>query len=214
MAAANTGILLIGAGALARDVVDILGASTFSAAYVDPEFEVSTIGGVPVVTNWEDARRRASHYVLGVSDIAHRERVRSVAASAGLVPAPALVSSLARVASGAVLSPGCMVGHFAVVGPAARLGRDTLLMHQAIVAHDASIEEGCVLCAGACVNGNVTLGPRCFLGPKALLLPGVRLGHDSFVAAGAVCFRDAPAHSMLVGNPARRAASKPKHQPR
>ena len=212
MSTSKKGILLIGAGALARDIVDCFGAGTFIAAYVDPKFAVAAVGVVPMVTDWDEARRRASHYVLGVSDIAHRERARNAAAAAGLLPAAPLVSSLARVAGDAQLAPGCMVGHFAVIGPAARLGVDTLLMHAAIVAHDSSVEEGSVLCAGACINGNAAIGPRCFVGPNAVVLPNVRIGHDSFVAAGAVCFRDAPARSFLLGNPARRR-TPPKPKP-
>lgn len=199
------GVLLIGAGALARDIVDIFGAGAFSAAYVDPEFAVASVAGVPVVTSWEEAQQRASHYVLGASDIAYRERARSIAASSSLLPAPAMVSGLARVARDATLGDGCVVGHFAVIGPSAHLGTHTLVMHSALVAHDSWVDSGSVICAGACVNGNVRIGPRCFIGPNAVLVPRIQLGHDCLVAAGAACFRDVPAQSSMVGNPARRA---------
>jgi len=198
-------VLLIGAGALARDIVDGFGADAFVAAYVDPEFATASLAGVPVVTDWQEARRRASHYVLATADVAYRQRARAMARAASLPPAPAMVSSLARVAGDACLGAGCLIGHFAVIGPAARLGEDTLVMHSALVAHDASVGEGSVICAGACVNGNVHIGPRCFIGPNAVLMPKIEFGHDCLIAAGAACFRGAPALSSLIGNPARRA---------
>lgn len=201
------GVLLIGAGALARDIIDLVGADRFAAAYVDPQFAVASVSGVPVVTSWEEARQRASHYILATSNIAHREIARRLATAAALLPAPAVISALARIASDARIGAGCVVGHFAVIGPTAHLGEDTLVMHSAIVAHDSVVEECSVICAGACVNGNVRIGPRCFIGPNAVLVPKLQFGHDSVVAAGAACFRDAPAHSFLVGNPARRSAS-------
>lgn len=203
------GILLIGAGALARDIIDVFGVETFVAAYVDPSHAVAAVSGLPVVTSWEAASRRASHYVLGVSDMPLRERARQMAAAVGLRAAPAMVSPLARLAADAQLAAGCMVGHFVVIGPAASVGEDSLLMHGAILAHDARVEAGGVICAGACINGNVHLGPRCFVGPNAVLAPKIRLGHDCVVAAGAACFRDAPPHSLLVGNPARKTSSPP-----
>ena len=204
---------MIGAGALARDIIDLVGAGRFAAAYVDPQFAVDSVAGVPVVTTWQEARRRSSHYVLATLDMAHRQRARQLAAAASLLPAPPIVSSLARVAGDARLDDGCVVGHFSVIGPAARLGVDTLVMHSALVAHDSVVEECTAICAGACINGNVRIGPRCFIGPNATLAPNIRIDHDSAVAAGAVCFRDATPHSFLVGNPARRTAAGPGHHP-
>ena len=198
-------ILLIGSGALARDFVESFGRDAFVAIYVDPQFPVTQIDGLPVFTDWKEARDRASHYVIGFSDIEQRERVRGHAKSAGLLPASPFISRFAVIASDASLSPGCAVGHFAVVGPSARLCEDVLVMHSAVIAHDASVGVNTLLCAGARLGGYVQIGSGCFVGPNAVVSPRVKIGSNSHIAGGASCFRDAEAYSVLIGNPARQA---------
>jgi len=198
-------ILLIGAGALACDFIDLFGQDRFVAAYVDPQFaQGDSVDGVPICTDWQQAVRLASHYVLAVSSIDHRERARSLAAEAGLELASPFVSPTARVAKSATLARGSAIGHFAVIGPAAQLGSDCLIMHGAVVGHDSRIEDNVVVCAGVCIGGYATVGARSFVGTNAVLAPKVSVGSNSFIAAGAACLRDAPEKSRLIGNPAKR----------
>jgi sugar O-acyltransferase (sialic acid O-acetyltransferase NeuD family) len=197
-------IILIGAGSLSRDLVDCFGAGAFVGTYVDPQFPAASIRGLPVLSNWEDVCDIASHYMLGISDVAHRERASFVARQAGLLPAPPLVSRLAVVAADAVLAPGCAVGHMAVIGPSARLGENTLVMHQAIVAHDVVVGTNSVLCAGVSLGGHVHIGANTFIGSNAVLVPKLKIGAGTHIAAGAACFRDAEPGSTWIGNPARR----------
>ena len=51
--------------------------------------------------------------------------------------------------------------------------------------------------------GGVIIGNCCWIGEKAIILSGVTLGDYCVVGAGSVVTKDAPAYSMLVGNPAR-----------
>jgi acetyltransferase EpsM len=199
-------ILLIGAGAGARDMIDFFGADRFVAAYVDPQFaQAGNVDGVPIVIDWTQAIRMATHYMLAVSAIDHRERAVALAAAAGLIPASPLVSAMARVAATATLAPGCMVGHFSAVGSAARIDENCLIMHGVVVGHNSIIEPNVIVCAGVSIGGYVTLGARTFVGTNAVVAPSVSIGRDSFVAAGAACLRDAPANSSLIGNPAKRS---------
>lgn len=201
-------ILLVGAGALARDIIDLIGADRFVAAYVDAEFiQADSVDGVRICKEWRQAAQLASHYVLAVSSIEHRERASVLAAGAGLEPASPIVSITSRIASKATLARGCVVGHFSTVGPAVRIGLNSLIMHGVVVGHDSVIEENVVVCAGVCLGGYVTIGTRSFVGTNAVVAPKVNVGSDSFVAAGAACLRDAPANSRLIGNPAKRIAS-------
>lgn len=199
-------IILIGAGALTRDLVEAFGAAAFAAIYVDPAYAAASIGGLPVLTSWEAARGRGGHYLLGVSDIAHRARAAAAAEAAGLAPAPAMVTHTAIVAADATLAPGAAVGHMVVIGPAARLAGNTLVMHGAVVGHDVELGANSVLCAGVSLGGHVRLGGDSFIGSNAVLAPGLVFGQHSYVAAGAACFRDGPPHSRWIGNPARRVA--------
>jgi len=198
-------VVLIGAGALARDFIDAFGPAAFSGMMVDPQYVVAPIHGVPVYTDWQDVRRVATHYVLAVSDIGHRVRALATVDAQGLLPAPPMVTGSAIVARDAVLEAGACVGHLAVVGPNAHLGVNSLVMHGAVVGHDAMIGANSVFCAGVSVGGNAVVGARCFVGANAMLAPRVRFGDDVYAAAASACFRDAEAGSRWIGNPARRS---------
>jgi sugar O-acyltransferase (sialic acid O-acetyltransferase NeuD family) len=199
-------ILLIGAGALARDIVGLFGSHTFVAAYVDPEFSTDSFTELPVTTSWNMASEAATHYIIAVSDIAHRTAAISAARRAGLKPASALLAPSAIIAADAIISSGCVIGHFVVVGPNARIGENVLVMHNANVAHDSSIGENTVVSAGVKISGNVEVGRDCFIGPNAALIPEIRIGANSLIGAGAACFKNANANSILMGNPAREIA--------
>jgi acetyltransferase-like isoleucine patch superfamily enzyme len=49
----------------------------------------------------------------------------------------------------------------------------------------------------------VSIGPGAFLGINSAVLPGVTVGEGAYVGANAVVVQDVPAHSVVVGNPAR-----------
>jgi UDP-3-O-[3-hydroxymyristoyl] glucosamine N-acyltransferase len=198
-------ILLIGAGALASDLIDMFGPGRFAGAYVDPEYRRGDeLDGVPVYSHWTQAAAVASHYLLAVSSIEHRERAMALAADAGLIAASPMVSPCARVARSAELERGCVVAHFSAVGPQARVAANGLLMHGVVLGHNSVLEANVVVCAGVSIGGYVEIGSRSFIGTNAVLAPKIHLGPDSFVAAGAACLRSAPARSLLIGNPARR----------
>jgi len=52
-------------------------------------------------------------------------------------------------------------------------------------------------------HADTHIGDNCFIGARAIVMAGVRIGAGCIVGAGAVVTRDAPAGSVLAGNPAR-----------
>ncbi len=198
-------VLLLGAGALAADLIDLFGAAAFVGAYVDPAFQRAThVDGVTIQSDWASAVSAASHYVLASSSIEHRARASAQAERAGLHPASPMVSPTSRLARTAKLAPGGVVGHFCAVGPATSVGMHGLLMHGVVLGHDAVLGDNVVVCAGAAIAGYVKIGSGSFIGTLAVLAPNIELGRDCVVGAGAACLRSAPHRSLLVGNPARR----------
>src|ERR1700712_4057700 len=47
------------------------------------------------------------------------------------------------------------------------------------------------------------IGDYCFIGARAIIMPGVEVGNHCIVASGAVVMKNAPAHSVVMGNPGR-----------
>lgn len=105
------------------------------------------------------------------------------------------------------VGPGTWIGAFTVIDGSGGL----------------SIGAGCDISAGAQIYSHSTvagavsararpieraateIGDNCHVGAGAIVLMGCRIGSQSVVAAGAVvpAFTQAPAHSLLVGVPAR-----------
>lgn len=197
-------ILLIGAGALARDMVECFGRDRFIAVFVDPEHAAhATLAGLDVLSDWSAARARASHYLVAIGDMAGRRQTLAAARGAGLQPASPLVSTDARLAADCRIGRGSAIGHFSMVGPAATIDEDCVVMHGCTVGHDSVVGQNVVMCPGTRIGGYTRVGADVFFGPNAVLSPRVAVGAGCHVAAGAAVFRDVPAARLVIGNPAR-----------
>lgn len=116
-----------------------------------------------------------------------------------------VVHPSACVAAGVMLDEGVQVMAGAVIQDGARIGGNAIINTGAIVDHDCVIGAHSHVAPGATLSGGVTVGCCCHIGTGSVMIQSVGLGEDSLVAAGAVVTRSFPAHSFLVGVPARMA---------
>ncbi|MDC0935753.1 acetyltransferase [Pirellulales bacterium] len=109
----------------------------------------------------------------------------------------AIVASDAELGEGVILCPRAListnvsVGNFVTVNVASSIG------------HDARIGDGCTLSGHCDVTGNVVLEEGVFLGSHASIVPGKRVRAHASISAGSVVVRNAPAHSVMAGVPAK-----------
>ena len=84
------------------------------------------------------------------------------------------------------------------------VGRGTNIQELCVLHEKTTIGAQCTIGHGAIVHG-CTIGDRCLIGMGAILLDGAVLGDDCIVGAGALVTgkTDAPAGSVLLGNPAK-----------
>jgi sugar O-acyltransferase (sialic acid O-acetyltransferase NeuD family) len=201
-------IVLLGAGALARDLIAIYGRERFAVAYVEPAFrnDQHVVSGVGIVSDWTRLLTQASHYLLAVADQDARAALQARARAEGLIPCEPLVYPASFCAASARMGRGSVVTCFVVLGDAAEIAEDTLIMHHTTVGHDSRVGDLSVVCPGVSLGGGSTLGRNCFVGANAVTAPGVSVGDAAVIAAGAACLADVPVGGFAIGSPARRVA--------
>jgi acetyltransferase-like isoleucine patch superfamily enzyme len=89
------------------------------------------------------------------------------------------------------------------VGAMTTIGRDVLLMHNAVIGHDSRLGNNSIVLPGAWVGGHVTVGEDVLLGANSVTAPGLSIGSRCVLAPGAACLKPLPADSTLIGNPGR-----------
>lgn len=123
-----------------------------------------------------------------------------------------VVSQLTRWLTGIEIHPGATIGRRffidhgmgVVIGETSEIGDDCML-YQGVTLGGTSLEQ---------TKRHPTLGNGVTVGAGAKVLGPVTIGEESAVGANAVVVKSAPAHSVLVGVPAKdRKRTKEEHQP-
>ena len=206
-------VVLIGAGGHARVLIDALRADQEAelCAVVDSNRDLwsSDLDGVPVVGGDECLKKLsqtgATHFVIAMGGLGQAELRRKLfehALQLGLTPAAvrhpaATCSSRAEIANGVQLLAQC------VVNAGATLLENSIINTAAIVEHDCWIDSHAHIAPRACLAGGVHVGTGAHVGLGAVVKEKVRIGEHAVVGAGAVVIQDVPAHSTVVGVPAK-----------
>jgi sugar O-acyltransferase (sialic acid O-acetyltransferase NeuD family) len=187
-------LLLIGGGGHCRSCIDVIEATG--------RFEIA---GIVDFNETSDAARLGYPW-LGNDDAlpALLSKYRSVLITVGQVKSPdtrialfeklstlgaefpVIVSPLAHVSRHAVVQPGTIVMHGAIINASASVGENCIINSQALVEHDASVGAHCHLSTGAKLNGDVHVGVGTFIGSGAVVHHGVLIDRRCIVGAGAV----------------------------
>ncbi len=206
-----TRVLILGAGGHAQVVADILLAMQRAGQAVE------------VVGFLDDAAHRQGRRMLGLpvlgplavrGDVPHdalvvaigdnraRARVQRALQDAGerlfVARHPrAVLAPDVQVGPGTVIAAGVVVNTGTVVG------EGVILNTGCTVDHHNRIHAFAHIAPGAHLAGEVTVGEGALVGVGAAVIPGRSIGPWAVVGAGAAVVRDVPAHTTVVGVPAR-----------
>lgn len=205
--------VLIGGGGHAWSLLDAFhdGLRFRPVAVLDSDRSLwnSCINGVPVVG--DDSRLPSlsadgvRHFVVGLGGIGDnrpRRRLFDHTRNRGFLPASvihrtAFAAPSARIAEGAQLLAGVLVGARAEIEENAILNTGSIVEHDCRVKAHAHVATGAILCGG------VTVGIGAHIGAGAVVIQGIKIGDWAMVGAGAVVIRNVRPHSVVAGVPAR-----------
>jgi sugar O-acyltransferase (sialic acid O-acetyltransferase NeuD family) len=210
-----TPLLLVGAGGLARETLELVQACNRIAAAWDvlgildddPRLHGSHVLGVPVVGPSEAVHDYPQALVNAcVASPSDPSRRLALVTRLGL-PSDryaTLVHPAAVVPGSADLGPGCVLHATTVITADVRLGAHVAIMPAVVLTHDDVVGDGVTFGAGARVAGGVTIERGAYVGSGALVREGVVVGAAAVVGMGAVVTRSVPPGEVWAGVPARR----------
>lgn len=178
---------------------------------VDAEYlRESKFCGRPVL-EFEEALRRYGpdthelFIAIGFLATVPRQRKFELARERGYT-LPSYVHPSAWVAENVRIGANTLIQEQAVVAPFARLGEDVFLCPQVGVNHHTRIGAHCFIAPGAVVAGDADIGEACFIGAHATIRDRVRVGARCVIGAGALIMKDCDADGVYsVAGTGRRA---------
>jgi sugar O-acyltransferase (sialic acid O-acetyltransferase NeuD family) len=200
-------LLILGTGAFAEEVADLVSASDeyeLSGFVENLERSRCQRGLLGLPVHWIDDVAALTDTHEGICAIGTTARRGFVdqAAALGLRFA-SLRHPSAVIAPSAELAPGTIAGAAVVVGAHTRVGAHTILNRGVLVGHHTRVGECVTISPGANVAGRVTVQDRAYIGMGAIVLEDLTIEAGSLVGAGSVVTRDVPAHTQVLGAPAR-----------
>ncbi len=112
-------------------------------------------------------------------------------------PSSVVANSLSS-AAGVIIAPNC------TVAPNTKFGTCTYLNFNCGVGHETIIGAFTQINPGAQIGGAANIGDKVLIGSGATVLQGITVENNATVGSGATVFSKVIAHSVVLGNPARR----------
>lgn len=201
----TSGVLLVGASGLAREV--LAAGITGVAGILDDDVELhgTAIAGIPVVGPLVDAGKRPETLLVCIGPSLGRRSVVRRLSEFGVADDrfDTYVARSARIGRSSVVAPGSILLDSVVVTADAAIGRHVVVMPNCTITHDDILEDFATLAAGVCLGGTVRISEAAYLGMNASVRQGLTIGAESTVGMGAVVLHDVPDEATWAGVPAR-----------
>ena len=212
-------ILIIGAGAQARYIINTVQVSTSSGfnnsnpriiglidTHNNPSIWSTKIDGFPVLGNLDtlDDYPPSPHLRLFTAISNSRmKRTISVDLLNRGYEFGKLVHPSAIIASRVSISYDVVINAHVVVETGSNIGHHVIIHAGAIIEHDNQIGDFVNIGPGVTTAGRVNIRPGATVFTGAVIKPDIEIGENSIVGAGAVVIRDVSPCTIVAGVPAR-----------
>jgi sugar O-acyltransferase (sialic acid O-acetyltransferase NeuD family) len=216
---APTGLLIVGAGGLARETAAAVHAinehkRTFRLlGFLDdnPALHGTVRDGVTILggSSMVDDSPEVAVVVCVASPRDQLVRAR-VVERLGLPSHryATLIHPSASVGAGCQVGPGSILLAQTVLTADVTVGEHVAVMPQTVLTHDDVIERYATLASGVRLGGTVRLGEGCYIGAGALVREGLTIGAGALIGMGSTVLHDVPAGEVWIGSPARPRAAR------
>lgn len=216
---------IIGAGGFGREVMPIARAnlsiantSTKGGAYEMVFVEENPISNkvnntkVLSIEDYLNASYKAKYFSIAIADSLVRERIAKVMLKHECQPFSIQSPSLTTYDEN-VIGEGAILCANTIITSNARIGRFFHANLNSYIAHDCVIGDYVTFAPNVHCNGNVHIEDHAYIGTGAIIKPGssrepVIVGEGAVVGMGGVVTKSVPAHTTVVGNPAKPLGSR------
>jgi len=148
-----------------------------------------------------------ANYIIAVASPREREKISDYYESSG-ARAITIISKSAHVSKSSKLGIGAVIQKYSSISCNTVAGKFLILNFNSYVGHDCQIGNYVTISPGVSIGGNVHIEDSVFIGSGATIKNGtdqkpIRIGKCAVIGMGAVVISDVPAHSVVVGNPAK-----------
>lgn len=211
-------LLIIGAGGLGKEVVDIVRSSPqgvkYNLAFVDDLIlPNTTIHGVKVLGTCSilgEMSPENTDICIAVGNPASRRSLVETVEGYGLSIAT-IIDPSALVRSSAVLGTGVIISACVFLSCDTVVGSHAVINPGALVGHDVKIGPYTVIGGGASLSGGVRIGEGTVVGAGASVLYNTTVGDWATVGMGAIVYAPVKNGTTVMGNPARALPVIPKN---
>lgn len=205
----NRNIIVVGTGGLAREFTSYFSQYCESISFVgfsstnQDEHKAFSLPGTLFTGDITPELVGTNEVVIAIGSPAIKKRLQEKLKSNGFcfpsfVHPKSVVSDLATIGEGVVISPNC------TISPSVELRSFSYLNFGVGVGHDTIVGQFCQINPGSQLGGSCCIGDETLVGSGSTILQGVNVGDRVVIASGSVVFSTVSDGVTMMGNPAKR----------
>lgn len=208
------GIVILGAGGLAREVLDVINAINVKQSdfpmkvlgFIDenPGMHGKNLNGYPVLGGFDWFSKVDVTQIKAICGIGNNEARKKVTEKAEKLGVEFInvVHPNAQMGYDVRLGRGIVICAGVILTCNIKIGNHVYINLDCTVGHDSILEDYVNLAPSVNVSGNCRLLEGAHIFTNAVIIPPVTIGKWSIIGAGAVVLKDIPDYAVAVGAPA------------